>query len=387
MRYAKCVMKNPFEYGTLVNSKAFCNRTQELADIKRSIENGENLFLYSERRLGKTSLVQKVLAELPAEEYSPVYIDLWPTDGEMSFVGVFAKSITETFSSTPDKMLAFARKFFDSLAPSVSLDDQGKPQVTFGAVRREFSNYRIDHVLEVPAAAAEELNKNVVIVLDEFQQVLDYESDIVEKRLRSVMQKSDRVSYILLGSRKHLIQQMITDRSRPLYRSGGHYPLQPIANKHWKPFITKKFNESGKEISAEMIDYIYELTAGHPFYTQLLCHNVWEQTAKGAVTKNLINQSVTILLGREDYAYSSLWESLSVNQRRFLEALAHEVNQKEIFSASFVERYHLRTASTVQRSVTSLLERDLIDQDGGAYFITDRFFRLWLMKRMNKWFS
>ncbi len=54
-------MRNPFQYGGIVAGDSFCNRGQEKADLLRAMENGEKLFVYSERRLGKTSLVQAVL--------------------------------------------------------------------------------------------------------------------------------------------------------------------------------------------------------------------------------------------------------------------------------------------------------------------------------------
>ncbi len=52
-------MVNPFKYGGIVGNGSFCNREKELADLKKMMENGDRLFLYSERHLGKTSLVKK----------------------------------------------------------------------------------------------------------------------------------------------------------------------------------------------------------------------------------------------------------------------------------------------------------------------------------------
>ena len=49
-------MRNPFEYGGVVSGDAFCNRKQELADLRRAMENAEKLFVFSERRYGKTSI-------------------------------------------------------------------------------------------------------------------------------------------------------------------------------------------------------------------------------------------------------------------------------------------------------------------------------------------
>jgi hypothetical protein len=58
-------VRNPFEYGGVVSGDAFCNRKQELADLRRAMENAEKLFVFSERRYGKTSLVRATLDKLP----------------------------------------------------------------------------------------------------------------------------------------------------------------------------------------------------------------------------------------------------------------------------------------------------------------------------------
>lgn len=57
-------MINPFQYGGIVGPEAFCNRAQELHDLKRAATNGDRLLIYAERRLGKTSLVKHVLDSL-----------------------------------------------------------------------------------------------------------------------------------------------------------------------------------------------------------------------------------------------------------------------------------------------------------------------------------
>ena len=62
-------MKNPFEYGGVVSGNAFCNRQQELVDLRRATENGEKLFVFSERRYGKTSLVRAALSTISADRF------------------------------------------------------------------------------------------------------------------------------------------------------------------------------------------------------------------------------------------------------------------------------------------------------------------------------
>ena len=150
-------------------------------------------------------------------------MDLWPTDSEVSFATATARAIAESMSTAVDMLLDTAKTFFGRLVPSITVDDEGKPQVTFGISRASDPGPVIDEVLAAPVKIATQRQKKVVMVFDEFQQILSYDSDMVERRLRSSIQNHKDVAYIFLGSRKHLIQKMFLDKSRPLYRAGGHY--------------------------------------------------------------------------------------------------------------------------------------------------------------------
>ncbi len=372
-------MANPFQYGSVVSGDAFCNRTDELQDLLRACENAEKLFVYSERRLGKTSLVRTVLGQLPPRKFIAIYVDLWPTDSEASFATTTARAISMALASTPKQLLDAAKRMFNQLVPSVSLGDDGKPMVTFGTLTPRQSEIELEEVLGAPAAIAAQGRRKVVVVFDEIQRILEYESDLAERKLRSVIQHQSDVCYLFLGSRKHLIQEMFLDKSRPLYRSAGHYPLSPIAEQHWIGFVEKKFRSAGKTIGTEAIREVYRLTDGHPFYTQLLCHVLWELTESGADARTAqIAAALQILLDRESHAYTMLWESLTANQCRFLRGLAFEPHGVKPYSSEFTGRYGLRSASNAQRASETLVERDLVDPENGSFVIVDRFFRLWI---------
>ncbi len=375
-------MKNPFQYGGVVSGESFCNRTQEVADLRRAVENAEKLFVYSERRLGKTSLIRKVLSELPEDEYLSVYIDLWPTDGETSFALACAKAFSEAMATSADKLLHTAKTFFNRLVPSVTANDEGRPVVTFGFDQKRPDVPLLEEVLAMPAKAAEKEGKRIVVVFDEFQQILEYESDVVERLLRSSIQHQTNVAYIFCGSRKHLIRQMFMDSRRPMYRSGAHYPLGLIAQEHWQTFIADKFSGTGKRIGAETIAALCRLTEGHPFYTQHLCHPLWELCDEGGeVTQEMIERATQLLLDRESYAFMNLWDSLARNPRRFLRGVAAEGSAVQVFSSGFVRKYQMGSSSNVQRAIELLLKKDIIDKEEGGVVIPDRFFRLWINRK------
>src|SRR5206468_6568044 len=195
--------RNPFEYGGVVSGEGFCDREKERADLSSAIRNREKLFVFSERRFGKTSLIRSVLAHLPRKRTLAAYIDLWPTDDEATLVTTLAKAIAESMSTSVQKLLQTGKQFFSSLAPSVTVNEEGRPEISFGVTRRGHLSAALDEVLETPARIAAKGERDVVIVFDEFQQILEYGDDRVEKKLRSVIQNDKNVAYIFLGSRKH----------------------------------------------------------------------------------------------------------------------------------------------------------------------------------------
>jgi AAA+ ATPase superfamily predicted ATPase len=370
-------VRNPFQYGGIVGGESFCNRETERTDLRRAVENGEKLFVYSERRLGKTSLVRTVLDELP-RTYVAAYVDLWATEDEPTFVTALARALATSMSSSGQRLLTVAKELFSSLRPTLQLDDTGQPTVTFGVDRDRDLQPVLEEVLTAPARILER-DRRPVIVFDEFQRIAEYDSDMVERRLRSVIQHQTDVAYLFLGSRRHTIRSMFLDSDRPLYRSAGHYPLGPIAASHWVPFVRGKFRAGDRSIREELILEVHRRTQGHPFYTQHLCHVLWERCEPGSeVTPDLVEDAVELLLQRESFAYSTLWESLTNNQRRFLAGLAAEGEGVKPFAGSFVRRYRLSSASNAQRAADTLLKRDVIDRDNGSFLFLDRFFRLWV---------
>ncbi|MEZ6077470.1 MAG: ATP-binding protein [Pirellulaceae bacterium] len=372
-------MTNPFSYGGVVGNGEFCNRAQELADLKDLISSAGRCFVYAERRMGKSSLILRVLGELPKKQFLPVYIDLWPTDGTLAFATAIARATTAAAETKTTRLLELGKQLFGRLRPSVSLDEMGQPTVEFGVEGRTASKSELSEVLAAPQILAEKTGKIVVMVFDEFQQIAGYEDGLAERQIRSSIQHHHRVAYIFLGSRKHLLQSMFLDESRPLYRSAMHYPIGSIKTKHWLPFIAQRFRDANKAIDKQLIEQLCEQTQGHPFYTQHLCHVLWSMVGPcGSADAAMLKAAVSELLRRESHAYVILWESLTKNEQRFLRGLADSDSSRKPFSADFTRRYGLRAASNAQRAAESLVAGDIIEREESSYVIIDRFLRLWI---------
>lgn len=372
-------MKNPFEYGGIVGPDAFCNRETEQKDLRRAAENGDRLLIYAERRMGKTSLVRNVMGQLPAKNYLPIYVDLWTTSNPQTFAEQVAKATAESADRRADKILETAKDLFRYMSPSVTIDDYGNPSIQFGARLGAETVPQLEDVLRAPLKLAAKRKKRVVVVLDEIQRIAEYSDDMVERTLRTVVQEPSEVAWFFLGSRKHVIQQMFSDRSRPLYQSTGHYPLEAIHVEHWTPFIARRFQEAGKTVSIEVIEQLCERTDGHPYYTQHLAHDLWEITAVGeVVTDEALREAEALLLRRLSHSYTVLWDALTTNQRALLRGLAQETSGHSLFSAEFLARVGM-AGSSAHRAAEGLQADDIIDRSPDGYVISDRFLRRWLV--------
>src|SRR5580692_3081096 len=173
-------MNNPFEYGIAVTGASFCNRAKETSDLVNTINNSKRAFLYSERMMGKTSLLLRVLKNLDREKYIGAYVDLWATDDEASFITATAKGISQALGTTAADVIAASKKFFSRMAPKVSLGDDGLPKISFEYNPTvEQAKKSLEEVLAVPQHIASETGKRVAIVFDELQRILEYDDDHV----------------------------------------------------------------------------------------------------------------------------------------------------------------------------------------------------------------
>jgi hypothetical protein len=379
-------MPNPFEYGGIVEERAFCNRREELDDLRRAAENGDRLLVYAERRMGKTSLVRRMTSRLPPEEYLPIYVDLWATQGAESMAQAVAQAVTEAAATRAEQMLETARALFSRLVPSLTVDPtSGQPRVEFGVEATGSAGKdavpSLKEALDSPERLAErEAARRVVVVYDEVQQLAAFDSPQAERLLRSRVQMHQDVAYLFLGSRKHLIRQMFMEEKRPLYQAAGHYPIGPIATEHWRPFIRERFTEGERPIEDAVIDELCERTGGHPYYTQHLAHDLWEVTPRGEpAARGCLQKAEDLLLRRLGHTYTVLWESLTKNQQALLRGLAAEGPEAQPFSAEFLGARGF-AASSAHRAAEALLERDVIDKEAGGYLITDRFLSVWLAR-------
>ena len=86
-------MDKPFVYGIAVSGDNFTDRKKETKRLKMNFESGVNSILISPRRMGKTSIVGKVMSSMTDPKIKVVMMDIYDCRSESDFYERFAASI------------------------------------------------------------------------------------------------------------------------------------------------------------------------------------------------------------------------------------------------------------------------------------------------------
>lgn len=371
-------MKNPFIFGGIVTGESFCDREEESAELIRAIQNGQNVVLYSPRRFGKTSLIRRVLDQAAAQGILTLYVDLYPAISKQKFLDIYAGALARTLSGNVESISRALRTLLPKLIPKVVIQAEGAPTFEFDYDRSALITPHLDDLLEAVHNRAQQEKTRAAVVFDEFQEIAAYEDDEIERQLRSHFQNHADVSYLFLGSKRHLMRDLFDNPNRPLYRSAQHLPLGPLPADALRAFIAAHFERGNFKITREAVDHLLDLCPGHPYYTQLLCHLLWERSLDTrAIAPAQVEEALADALRREESAFVAIWDTLSRKQRQVLAALSRE-RAAQIFSASFLKRHGLGAAASVQKALAALIDRELVDRENGNYAISDLLFRRWI---------
>lgn len=170
--------------------------------------------------------------------------------------------------------------------------------------------------------------------------------------------------------------------ARPFYQSASTISLKPIPFESYSSFISDHFERGGYEIESEAIRYIYGKFEGTTWYIQKICNELYaaaEQHKPCGIEE--VDAAINYAIDEKEDTYQDLLARLSAKQKALLIALAHSGKDVQPTSGAFIKKYHLTSASAVQRSLAALQDKDIISNINGKYFIYDYFLYYWLNKK------
>jgi len=367
-------MKNPFLLKGYEGTEYFCNRTKETKDLISALENGRNITLASVRRMGKTGLIQHAFTKI--KKVDCVYVDILPANNLKEFTKIFSNAVVSQLESPLSKSLQRLNQIFSRLKPSLSFDPvTQQPSIELNIHTQKESEATLADIFSY----LKRRNNRTIIAIDEFQQIASYPEKNTEAILRSHIQHLTTVEFIFSGSQQHILSNMFYNASRPFYQSTQFMFVDRISEMDYSAFIKKHFTENKKKIEQLQIDEILYWTKTHTFYVQSLCNKLFLQTEKAVTTQLLTECMNDILLENEPYFYSYK-NLLTAQQWNLLRAIAKEDEVSQLNKKEFLTKYQL-SASSVQRSIKALLEREMVIAEKNKYRVYDVFLGRWLASK------
>lgn len=368
----------PFIFGVATSGDHFTDREKETARLLQNFSSGINTVLISPRRWGKTSLVQKVCRLAKSEHLKIVYMDIFSCRSDAEFYEMFASAVLKQTSSKFDEWVENVKLFLSRISPKITI---GADPTTDFSLSLEYNpkTDEAEEILQLPEKIARKKGCRIVVCIDEFQQIAEFsDSKNFQKRLRSVWQLQQSVSYCLFGSKKHLMNELFEKKSLPFYKFGDAIYLQKIPTADWVSYICLRFEATGKQISAELAERICRAADNHSSYVQQLAWLVWVHTDERA-TEDDFEVAFQDIIDQNTPLFEKQTESLSVYQMNFLRAVLNGV-RSEFSSQSILNEYQLGSSANITTIKRALVKKEIIEIEKREVSISDPILEHWLKR-------
>lgn len=372
----------------------FRDRTTQLARLASTVEqlragSPHWLALLGPRKVGKTSLLLEtarrfgapvVFAILDVFDHVPVTQEVLRLLVLRVVDRVFAAECGQSLEATVDpdayRAALAGSPRFAKLPPDLR-------QLLLGLKEVELTARTTSILLQVPERLAEKLELFIVVAIDEFQELAELRvgrpAVEVLPLLRSAWQKHRRVSYVVSGSARSMMTDLVASQRSPFF---GHFELLEVGEFERADAIELLVDSAvpGKPVSRALAERAVTTLGGNPFYLQLLGEQLAAITApldddafKEALSRLLFHRTGRLALFFESELARVVGRSAA--SLALLEQLARgaarpvDLQRATRLSSSSVVNYLARLGDFVRA------------RQDGTWELTDRVLALWLAWR------
>src|SRR6267154_544437 len=261
-------MDNPFVYGEVVPRGAFIDRVVELDRLVADLAAGQKVFLISPRRYGKSSLIRRALAAMSRIGALTVEVTVSSFSSYVAFLEGYARALMAAETKW-DRARTWLKEAIRSARTEIRYSPGesalGALTVSFPAVKSDRDVSRLaQDVFALPGRLADARRRKVVVALDEFQAIGEFNGGSVEHAMRAAVQHQREVGYVFAGSEPSLMERMLGPK-RPFYKAGPVMRLEKIPEEMFASFIESRFSKTGIKAETGLGMAIVDLAGNMPY--------------------------------------------------------------------------------------------------------------------------
>ena len=154
--------------------------------------------------------------------------------------------------------------------------------------------------------------------------------------------------------------------------------LDAIEESVYHTFSNHHLHVNRQQISKEAFHYLYDRFDGTTWYIQYVLNTLYaDKRADITFGNEDVDNAIQTIIQHNSFAYRSILFLLSPKQKMLLRTIAQEGKVEGIMTQRFLHKHHL-TSSVVQGASKVLLDKDMVTNEEGTYYIYDYFMQLWL---------
>ena len=370
-----------FPLGGPVSKNDIVDREDFLVSLGMRLSEGQSIMLAGPRRIGKTSLALEVLRRLKAKGSYVAFVDLFRYNTKKELALAIIDACLENRSGL-SKTTAALKDGLKRITGGAKLTAKVQDlEFEFGLPSESRSDDELfNYALQLPEILAKRDKKHIVVVFDEFQEVIRIAGEDTLKVMRSYFQLQEGVAYLFLGSKEGMMNTIFGDKRQAFYRFATILPIPPIPTEAWKEYLSRKFLE--KKIAANDGSFIeiLDFSGGHPQDTMLLCSEVYYallEAGEGKLTLDFVRTGYNRALLTLSPVFDELLDELgkTINVRHVLISIA---KGNRIYSGLN------SNPNEIKRAVDILIEKAIIEKSSrGSYYFVEPMLKNYLINKID----
>ena len=379
-----------------VSGEDFINRVDLLKKL-HSTYPIDNVALVGPRRMGKSSIAEQFLLTLKQKNAIKFRFDVQENMGTPGKFAIrllrsFLKSYFDQFTNFRDSELdeievnpAVLVDFADRIK-SKTLNKLSRFLVTYFPPSPENERAVLERILHFLDDFSSEMNAKAVVVLDEFQDIVDlnrfkgFGNGKILGFLQGIISGQKNVWYLFTGSAVRIMIDILEGGRAPFYGRVIRFNVTPFNRDDTAALVYKC---TDKPVTDEALNLIYALSNGHPFYTRVIISAAEKISDNDViVTRHDIEEAfITELFGGTlDSHCKYLFESSLARLEKkgtFLKEILRELSAGEESVTELSQKVGRKTGN-LSLALRNLHHLDLIEKIDKKYHISDPIMGIWL---------
>lgn len=357
---------NPYIIGRPIDEpEKFFGRTDLFRFVKENLRQGASvILLHGQRRIGKSSLLCHIPRVVDLDEFVFVPFDLesYSKESLSSVLDALAKEILDHLELNVDKVIP----------PSITQLEKN-PDIFF----HQF-------LTQVYKELAE---KKLVLLLDEFDAIgNNYSNSVVEhlfSYLKSLVARHNNLVIILFAGR----QSEDLSNLLNVFENAKIREIRLLDELSAKELITKPA-KGVLTYDSEAVEAILELSAGHPYFTQIICFALFgkaRELENWKINRQDVEEIIDIAIENAQGGLAWFWDGLSIPEQVVFSAVAEAqqiANEKSWRvpedPLTLLNSYGVLPTNTLVQATKQLAGRGFLEQTKRRVQV--ELVRLWLVQ-------